>query len=51
MYFTVFDLAVEHIANFCQQVCMACRLMYQSRLKHRYTITQTYPGAKTSIKY
>lgn len=24
MYFTVFDLAVEHIANFWQQVCMAC---------------------------
>lgn len=44
MYFTVFCffyLTVEHIANVCQQVCMACRLKY-----HRCTVTQRLTGVQ-----
>jgi len=44
-----FDLTVEHIANFWQQVCMACSLLHQcqSCLKHRLNISLSdLPGCK-----
>lgn len=42
------DLALEHIANFWQQVCMACILIYhcQSCLEHWYTVAVRLTGVQ-----